>query len=222
MNVLVNTAAVRPPTLLLSWIPDRRGSVSVEFVLGSVLIALTLVAGMELYQVVSAQSTALRAAVTMVDYMSLEETPSGAFINDLATFSAHHEIGNDSMAAFVISAVRRFEATSTEPDPPAVVEWNWKTAVAQTTANPDPDAPTPEQFADSCGVLGPAGSEAPGLRADLDMQPGEMVVVVEVCIDLTGRAYITGGFLPDSVLPKHFYQHQVLPVRGHVMPAAPS
>ena len=217
MNAPVNTPAARLSTVLWSWMRDRRGSVTIEFVLGAVLIATTVVAGLELYQVVSAQSTALRAAVTMADYMSLEETPSVAFIEDLAAFSYLNEIGKESSAAFVISAVRRFEATPTEPDPPAVVEWKWKTGIG-----PDPAAPLPDGFTESCGTLGAAGSVASTLKTELDMQPGEKVVVVEVCLDLNARAFVTGGLLPDSVLPKHFYQHQILPVRGHVMPAEPS
>jgi hypothetical protein len=195
---------------------DRRGSVSVEFVIGSVLIVTTTVAGMDLYQVINAQSVVLRGAATMAEYVSLESAPQAAFIDDLATFSYRNEIALPSRAAFVVSAVSRSDATDAEPDPPSVVRWSRKTAVGE-----DPDTP-PVELRDACGRLGGPGEEDAALPAELGMEPGEMVVVVEVCVKLLPGAFVGGGLLSGNLFPTRFYQHQILPVRGDSIPEEPS
>ena len=216
MSTPVSTLAARLSPSLSSWIRDRRGSVSVEFVIGSVLIITTTVAGMDLYRVVNAQSVALRAATTMAEYVSLESAPRGAFIDDLAMFSYRHQIALPSQAAFVVSAIGRSDATELEPDPPAVVRWNRKTAVGE-----DPGS-LPLELADSCGRLGDSSDGQVVLQTELEMDPGEMVVVVEVCVNLLPGAFVSGGLLSGNLYPTSFYQHQILPVRGESMPEEPS
>lgn len=198
-----------------SWMRDRRGSVSVEFVLGAVVIATVAVGGMDLYRVIDAQSASLHAATTMADYVSLEEAPSEAFIKDLAAFSYRNEIALPSEAAFVVSAVSRADATDADPDPPAVVRWNRKIAVGE-----DPRFP-PAELGESCGRLDDSGNGDGALRA-LGMDPGEMVVVVEVCVKLLPGAFVSGGLLSGHVFPTLFYQHRILPVRGDSVPGEPS
>ena len=216
MNTLVSTLTARLLTGLSSWMGDRRGSASVEFVIGSVLIVTTTVAGMDLYQVINAQSVVLRAATTMAEYVSLESAPRAAFIDDLAAFSHRFQIALPSEAAFVVSAISRSDATELEPDPPALVRWNRKTAVGE-----DPESLSPE-LADSCGRLGDSSDGEAVLQTELEMEPGEMVVVVEVCVNLLPGAFVGGGLLSGNVYPTSFYQHQILPVRGERMPEEPS
>lgn len=216
MNTLVGTLTARLLTGLRSWMRDRRGSVSVEFVIGSVLIVTTAVAGMDLYQVIHAQSVVLRAATTMAEYVSLESAPSATFIDDLAAFSHRYQIALPSEAAFVVSVISRSDATALEPDPPAVVHWNRTTLVSQ---DPEPLAP---ELADSCGRLGGSSDGEVVLQAELGMEPGERVVVVEVCVNLLPQAFVGGSLLSGNVYPTLFYQHQILPVRGESVPEEPS
>ncbi len=216
MNTLVGPLTVWLSTILSSWMRDRRGSASVEFVIGSVLIVTTAVAGLDLYRVINTQSVALRAATTMADYVSLEQAPQAALIDDLAAFSYRKEIALPSQVAFVVSAVSRSDATALEPDPPVVVRWNRKTAVGE-----DPDSP-PLEFGETCGRLGDSSDGEVVLQTELGMEPGEMVVVVEVCVDLLPRAFVGGGLLSGNLFPTFFYQHQILPVRGDRVPEEPS
>ena len=216
MNTLVNTLTARLLTGLSSWMRDRRGSVSVEFVIGSVLIVTTAVAGIDLYQVINAQSVALRATSTMAEYVSLEPAPRAAFIDDLAAFSHRYQIVVPSHAAFVVSAISRADATVLEPDPPAVVHWNRKTPLSQGSES------LPVELADTCGRLGDSSDGEAVLRTALEMEPGERVVVVEVCVELLPEAFVGGRLLSGTVYPTFFYQHQILPVRGESMPEEPS
>ncbi len=215
MNTLLSTLARRFSGSLSSWTRDRRGSVSVEFVIGSVLIIMATVGGLDLYRMTEAQSLALHAASTMADYVSLETAPNEAFIKDLAKFLHRNEIAPPSQAAFVVSAVSRSVATDTEPDPPVVVRWNREIAVGE-----DSDSP-PVELGESCGRFGDPGDVAVGLQT-LGMEPGEMVIVVEVCVALPPGAFVSGPLLAGNLFPTHFYQHQVLPVRGDRMPEEPS
>ena len=216
MNTLVSTLTIRLLTGLSSWMRDRRGSVSVEFVIGSVLIVTTTVAGIDLYQVINAQSVVLRAATTMAEYVSLESVPRAAFIDDMAAFSYRYQIALPSQAAFVVSAISRSDATALEPDPPAVVHWNRKIPVGQ-----DPGS-LPLELAETCGRLGDSSDGEVVLQTELQMEPGEMVIVVEVCVNLLPQAFVGGALLSGNVYPTHFYQHQILPVRGQSMPEEPS
>ena len=216
MNTLVNTLAARLLTGLSSWMRDIRGSVSVEFVMGSVLIVTTTVAGIDLYQVINTQSVALHATTTMAEYVSLESAPRAAFIDDLAAFSHRYQIVLPSEAAFVVSAVSRADATVSEPDPPAVVHWNRKTPLGPDTESP------PVELAASCGRLGDSSDGKVALQTELEMEPGERVVVVEVCIQLLPEAFLGGQALSGNIYPTFFYQQQILPVRGDSMPEEPS
>ena len=207
MSTPANNPAARLSTGIRSWMHDGRGSVSIEFVIGAVLIVTTTVGGMDLYRVVDAQAVTLRAASTMAEYLSMEAVPSATFIGDLAKFSYRNEIALPSEAAFVVSGVSRSDATAEEPEPPTVVRWNRTFAVGE-----DPDSP-PVDFGASCGRLSrEPGDGGPTMLAALEMVPGEMVVVVEVCVKLLPRAFVGGALLADSVFPTLFYQHRVLPV----------
>lgn len=216
MNALVSTLTARLSEGLSSWMWNRGGSVSVEFVIGSVLIVTTTVLGMDVYRAVNAQSVTLHAAVTMAEYVSLEAAPSAAFIDDLAAFSHRNQIALPSQVAFVVSAVSRSDATATEPDPPIVVRWNRKTAIGE-----DPDSP-PLELGDSCGRLGDSEDGQKVLRTELKMEPGEMVVAVEVCVNLLPQAFVGGQVLSGNLFPTFFYQLRILPVRGDRVPAEPS
>ncbi len=211
----MSTRAARLSKGISCWIRSRRGSVSVEFVLGAVVVVTVAVGGMDLYRIVDARSASLHAATTMADYVSLEEAPREAFIEDLARFSYRYEIGLPSEAAFVVSAVGRPEATDSDPDPPVAVRWNRKIAVGE-----DPLSP-PTDLGDSCGRLDDS-NDRNGALPTLEMEPGEMVVVVEVCVRLLPRAFVSGGLLSDYVFPTRFYQHRILPVRGDRAPEEPS
>ena len=217
MSTLVDTLATWLSTSLSSWIRNRRGSVSVEFVIGSLVIVTTTVAGLDLYQVVNARSVTLRAAITMANYLALESAPREAFIDDLATFAYRNEIALPSQAAFVVSAVSRPDATDLEPDPPAVVQWNRNTTVGE-----DPGS-SPLEFADSCGrLLGESSDGELVLQTELGMEPGDRVVVVEVCVNLLPEAFLGGRLLLGILYPTFFYQHQIVPVRGERTPEEPS
>lgn len=216
MGTLASTLTARLSTSLSSWMRDGRGSVSVEFVIGAVLIVTATVGGMDLYRVIDAQSLSLRAANTVAEYVSLEPAPTATSIDDLAKFSYRKEIALPSDAVFVVSAVSRSDATATDPDPPVIVRWTRTVAVGE-----DPNSP-PRDLAASCGQLGDSGDVDPAMLTVLGMEPGAMIVVVEVCIKLLPRAFVGGGVLADYVFPTLSYQHRILPVRGDVMPGEPT
>lgn len=217
MSTPANNPTARLSTGLRSWMRDGRGSVSVEFVIAAVLIVTTAVGGMDLHRVVDAQSVTLRAASTMAGYLSLEPVLDATFIEDLARFSYRNEIALPSEAAFVVSAVSRSGATAEEPDPPAVVHWSRTFAVGE-----DPDSP-PDDLGESCSRLsGEPGDGGPAMLEALGMVPGEMVVIVEVCVKLLPQAFVGGGLLADSVFPTRYYQHRVVPVRDETMLEEPS
>ena len=196
---------------------DGQGSVSIEFVAGAVLIVATALGGMDLHRVVDAKSVTSRAASTMAGYLSLESVPSATLIEDLARFSYRNEIVLPSEAAFVVSAVSRPVATPEEPDPTAVVNWNRTFAVGE-----DPDSP-PDDLGKSCSRLsGEPGDGGPAMLAALGLVPGEMMVVVEVCVKLLSRAFVGGQLLADRVFPTRYYQHRVVPARGETMLEEPS
>ncbi len=216
MGTLASTLTARLSTSLSSWMRDGRGSVSVEFVIGAVLIVTATVGGMDLYRVIEARSLSLRAASTVAEYVSVESAPSATFIDDLAKFSYHNEVALPSDAVFVVSAVSRSDATTMDPDPPVVVQWTRTVAVGD-----DPNTP-PRDLAASCGQLGDSGDVDPAMLTVLEMEPGDMVVVVEVCLKLLPRAFVGGGVLADNVFPSLSYQHRILPVRGETMPQEPA
>ena len=215
MKTLASALLRRFSGSLSAWTRDRRGSVSVEFVFGSILIVTVTVGGLDLYRTIEAQSLALHAASTMADYVSLESAPNQAFMEDLAGFLHRHEITPPSRAAFVVSAVSRSVATDAEPDPPEAVRWSRKIAVGE-----DPDSP-PSELGESCGRLGDSGDAGEALQT-LGMAPGEMVIVVEVCVALPPEAFVSGPLLAGNLFPALLYQHQILPVRGDRMPEEPS
>lgn len=216
MGALAGNLTNQLSTGLLSWMRDTRGSVSVEFVIGAILIVTATVGGMDLYRVIDAQSLSLRAASTVAEYVSLESAPNATFLDDLAKFSYSNEIALPSDAAFVVSAVSRADATTADPDPPAVVQWTRAFAVGEDPASP------PRDLADSCGRLGDSGDVDPATLTVLAMEPGDMVVVVEVCLRLLPRAFVGGGVLAGNVFPTLFYQNRILPVRGDTMPEEPA
>lgn len=206
---------------LYSWMRSTRGSVSVEFALGAVIVLTVTVGGLDVYRIIDAQAVTFRAAATMADYVSLEEAPTRQSLEDLAEFSYRNEIGLPSEAAFVVSLIGRAEATDTESDPPAILQWDgyqWRHPVG----GEDPDSP-PEQLAEDCGSLGDNndGGEAT-LQEELAMEPGEQVVVVEVCVKLMPRAFVSGAAIAGNVLPTLFYRHHIIPVRGETPPTKPT
>lgn len=196
-----------------SWASNTRASVSVEVVLGAILIITTTVGALDLYRVVGVRSLGLKAAATMADYVSLETAPKKAFIRDLAKFLHEHEISAASDAAFVVSAVTRPSATDMEPNPKAVVTWT-STIVVSKSSTPSPDLR-------NCRQVGDEGKEAK-LPTALAMEPGEEIVVAELCIKLLSAAFVSGGILPDGVLPSFFYRQQIRSVRTGTLPTVPS
>lgn len=216
MNVRVGTLTGLLSGSLWSWMRDRRGSVSVEFVIGSVLILAAAVGGFDLYRVIVGQSVTLHAATAMADYVSLEAAPNKKLLEDLAAFSYRKEFAQASQAAFVVSVAIRSVATDEVPDPPVVQQWSHQIAIGE-----DPESP-PVEFGKSCGrVFGDLDNGGGALHA-LGMEPGEMVVVVEVCVMLPSSAFVSGPLLANSVFPTRFYQHRIFPVRGDSIPEDPS
>ncbi len=211
-----NKLTARFPAALLSWVRDRRGSAGVEFVLGTAVIAMTTVVGLDLYRIAAAQSATLRAAVTVADYVSQETAPTAAAIDDLSRFSYVNEIALPAHAVFVVSAVSRAAVTDEEPDPPALVRWSRMAVLAE-----DVD-PSEVDLREGCGRLGLLEDGEAAVQKDLEMAPGEMVVVVEVCVELLPESFTGGRFFAANLYPTRFYQHQVLPVRGASLPPEPA
>lgn len=199
---------------LLSWARSTRASVSIEFVLGAVLILTTTVGGIDLYRIIEGRSVGARSASAMADYVSLETAPQSALINDLAKFLYRHQIAAPSEAVFVISAVAKPASTDVEPDPSAVVQWDHKVAIA-------PEGSPPPAFANSCGKVGASGGVAK-LPVELNMEADEEVVVVEVCVKLSPEVFVSSGVLPDGVLTSLLYSQQIRPSRSGSLPGDPS
>ena len=205
MSTLANHPAARLSAGLSSWIRDGRGSVSIEFVFGAILIVTTAVGGMDLHRMVDARSVALRAATTMAGYLSLETAPSAAFLDDWP--GSPYARGERCVEALGGSAV------SVRRDPGG-------TRAAGACSGPDvrrprgPDSP-PEELASLRPALRRLGG-ADGARIGRDRWSSS-----RSASSCRGAGF-AGGCAADNVFPTLFYQHRVLPVHGGRMPEEPS
>ena len=215
MKTLVSTlVSIRLSGGRPSWFYGRRGSVSVEFVISASILVVVTVAGLDLYRAIGVRSMGARAATTMAEYMSQEEAPMGALMDDLATFSHKYQIGIPSRVAVVVSALSRADVTDAEPTPPTVVQWSRTSLVGEESESALAD------LGASCSRIG-SGDKKAKWQTELGMEPGEKIIAVETCLQLLPEAFVSGGWLPRDVFPTTFYHQRIFPVRGENVPLAP-
>ncbi len=165
-----------------------RGSASIECALGTVAMLTASFLALDLYRLAGTQATVIYAAATLADYTSRDEEVNATLIDRLADF-LHTEQLTASDAAFVVSAVHQNAGTST-------LLWTRQVLLG-------PDAAT--ELAD-CSRVTQGGAVT--LPTEFTMMPGEVVIVGEVCAELTTSV---GG---TEVL----YAHYILPSRADTTP----
>ena len=174
-----------------SRIRNCRGAAALECALGTAALLTISVSALNVYRLADAQATVLHSAVTVADYVSQEETPVAAHIEDLAEF-LHGECLAPSDAAFVVSAVGK----TGDEDPK--VRW----------ASPPhlfgPNAASDTELA-NCGRVGAAGGAA-SLPEGFELMDHEAVIMAEVCVRHEGEL---------------MYQHHILPIRTADVPSEP-
>ena len=214
-NLSCAASAAPRPKGLRYWLRSGRGSMAVDFVIGTGILITATFAGLDLYRLVDARSAVLRATTMMADYISMETIPARALIRDMARFTYRNQIAMPSQVAVIISALERDAATAAEPDPPTVVQWTEQSLVGDATAL------GLSELGASCSRIS-AGGDKPVWQNSLAMEPGENALVVEVCLNLLPDAFFTGGWFAAYAYPTSFYHHKVYPVRGLILPRAPS
>lgn len=170
---------------IVSFLRDTRGS-AIELGIGSVVVFAILVLSFDLYSRINAQTTALRIAATMADFVSRDEAPDLARMRSLGQFLHDHELRAPGSMVFVVSAFHR----PTIDDPTQLLWSNDSIRIG------DPD--TTRDIAVSCpGQVD--SDDNPDLAAGFAMDPGETLIVVEVCMRLSMQGSFTGKFVAGDL-----------------------
>ena len=139
-----------PPRAFLR---DARGGASMELGLGVVVLLGIALLCFDLYARVTAETSSMRVAATMADYVSRDTETQGPDLVALGEFLHAHELGVPADLVYVISALRRHSDTdapsgsrSCGPAPTSASATIWtssrRTAVATSTRRATRRCPT--------------------------------------------------------------------------------
>ena len=188
---------------------DERGSASVEFGIGIVVVLVVTALAFDIYSLIRADTAIARIAATMADYVSRETAPDGDEIAALGQFLHEHELGAPTALVYVVSAVHQPSGGN-----PAVPLWDDDTVrfgEADATAN----------LVQECRSRAQGGWQQDLLGQDPDrltLAADDVVIVVEVCAKL-----LLQGTLASRILSGNIYRLHALPVRDiRQPPAAPT
>ena len=190
---------------LRAFLAARRGAVTIEFAVGSVVLLTVASAAFDLYSRVSADTTTARMAVIMAEYVSLDPAPSIDQIEELGEFLNEHELGAPADVVYVLTALHKTAGN------PVAVLWSDKDSFqfGDNSADVADDCP---QFVDD------STPPAPVLPAHFTMADDEIIIIVEVCARLTREGSISGLFVDGDI-----YHHHALPSRTQgTIPVAPA
>ena len=179
-----------------AFVRDARGGASLELGLGVVaLLGIALIC-FDLYARVTAETSSMRVAATMADYVSRDTETQGPDLVALGEFLYAHELGVPADLVYVISALRRQSAGDAPPE----VEVLWSSADIRIGDDLDELAGDCSRYVDAAGSAALPGTFVAG------MQAGEVMVVAEVCARLRREGSLTGRFIGGVI-------YQAMPCR---------
>lgn len=181
---------------------DVRGGAALEFALGAVALLSVCAMCFDLYSRIKADTASVRLASIMADYVSREAKPDGDELKALGKFLYVNELKVPANVVYAITAFRRRPA---DPPEPVAVLWSDNSirfGDETVTAN----------LASDCARY-VAGDGTSGLPSGFGMSGGEVLIVVELCVQLTRQGSLTGRFVGSDI-----YRHYAVPARE---PASP-
>lgn len=187
---------------------DTRGAAAIEFAIGAVVLVSLSALCFDLYSRVSADTSGLRMAATMADYISRDTAPDGDELAALGAFLHEHELGAPADLVYVLTAFRQ---PSGDPPPAIEVLWSDDRIRVGTKTVTDALAGACTRYIDDQGDGVLPASFKSGMAA------GEVLIVAEVCARLKREGSLTGRFVGGDI-----YRFHAVPVRDpDEPPAAP-
>ena len=185
---------VSPRSRLRAFAHDTRGAAPIELAIGAVMLLAISALCFDLYSRVKADTTGLRMAVTMADYISRDAAPDGDELAALGTFLYTHELGVPADLVYVLTALRQPSG-----DPPPAIEVLWSDNSIRIGGETETDA-----LAGNCARYVDEGGA--GILPDnfsSGMAAGEVLVVAEVCAHLRREGSLTGRFVAGNIYCFH-------------------
>ena len=189
-----------------AFVRDARGGASLELGLGVVVLSGIALLCFDLYARVTAETSSMRVAATMADYVSRDTETQGPDLVALGEFLHAHELDVPADLVYVISALRRHSDTDAEPP----VEVLWSSADIRIGDDLEELAENCSRYVDAAGSAALPGTFVAG------MQAGEVMVVTEVCARLRREGSLTGRFIGGVI-----YKAHALPARDSDAPPSP-
>ena len=189
---------------LRSFARDVRGSASTELAIGAVVLLTALTACFDLYSRIKADTAGARAAVVMADYVAGAIAPDGDEMTALGEFLYEHEFAVPADLVYVVSAFRQPPG-----DPPPALALLWSDDTIRIG-----DATVTAELAGACPRF-IAETREPALPDGFTMAAGEVLIVAEVCAQLTREGSLTGRFVAGDI-----YRLHAAPARDPSQPPA--
>ena len=193
-------------TPLHAFVRDARGGASMELGLGVVVLLGIALLCFDLYARVTAETSSMRVAATMADYVSRDTETQGPDLVALGEFLHAHELDVPADLVYVISALRRHS----DPDAEPPVEVLWSSADIRIGDDLDELAENCSRHVDAEGNATLPDAFVAGMKA------GEAMVVAEICARLRREGSLTGRFIGGVI-----YRAYALPVRDPDAPPSP-
>ena len=183
-----------------------RGGAAVEMAVGTFALIAVAAVCFDLYSRIDADTSSARMAYSMADYVSRETAPNLDEITALGRFLHEHEIGVPSNMAVVVSAIHQPAGS-----PLPAVDLLWSDDSLRFG-----DAAATQRLANDCPRF--VNGANPVLPSGFVMVPDEVVIIAEVCVELTRAGSLTGTFIAGDI-----YRLTALPARTTTpLPARPS
>ena len=168
------------------------------------MLVTVLAACFDLYSRIKADAAGARVAVVMAEYVAGATAPDGNEMNALGAFLHEHEFGIPANLVYVISAFRQPPG---EPPPALALLWSDDSIRFGDAAVTGALAGTCAQFVGE--------RHEPALPDGFTMAAGEVLIIAEVCAQLTREGSLTGRFLAGDI-----YRLHAVPARDPSQPPA--
>ena len=169
-----------------------RGSATIEFALGAVVLISAAALCFDLYSRIRADTASGRLASVMADYVSRDAEPDGDALKALGEVLYSHELRLPANLVYAITAFRRPPG-----DPPQATVVLWSDATIRFG-----DETATGEIAGDCPRY-VAGRGESGLPGEFAMAEGEVLIVVEVCARLTREGSLVGRFIGGEIYRLH-------------------
>ena len=182
----------------------------IEFALGAVVLTATAAMCFDIYSRITADTALGRMAVTMADYVSLEDAPEKEPMKALGKFLHEHELGVPADLVFVITAIHK---------PPALdPQLLWKYDEPGEHGLRFGTETETAALADDCARHVDAGNAVTLPDKFTPMLENEVVIIAEACARPTVQ-----GSLTDMFVGGDMYRVHALPFRdSSQIPAEPT